>query len=66
MTQPDYYFNGKRMSPTKLIYTINERVQSEVREGTKKEVEDAKSSVISNVNFFRFTDQYLQSPRDYI
>lgn len=68
MTQPEYYSNGKRMSPTKLMYNIKQKVDDQIKEsnGTKPRNEESQGGVANNSNFRRFNEDYLQSPREYV
>ena len=66
ITQPEYYDNGKRMSPTKLMYTIKQRVDNMIKESNgQKPREEDKEGVKSHANYFRFRDKYLKNPREH-
>ena len=56
MTQPEYYSNGKKMSPTKLIYSIKKKLDDEVlvSKGIKPRKTAAQGDVGSNANYERF------------
>lgn len=65
ITQPEYFSGNNRMSPTKLIYNIKERVDNEIKEsnGLKEKDGDESGGVTNSANYARFTDAYMVNPR---
>ena len=65
ISQPEYYAGGKRMNPTKLMYTIKEKVDNQIAEsnGEKTKDESEQRGVTNNANFLRFGEDYLKGPR---
>ena len=67
MAQPEYYQNGKRMKPTKLMFSIKEKVENQIKEshGAKPRDVEQQGGVSNQANYQRFTENYLQNSRDY-
>ena len=69
ITQPEYYANGKRMNPVKLMYNIKQKIDRQIEEsnGNKQKDDSGEAEgVENNRNYFRFKDSYLIQPRGYI
>lgn len=53
MAQPEYYQNGKRMKPTKLMFSIKERVENQIKEshGAKPRDVEQQGGVSNQANY---------------
>ena len=65
IAQPEYYSQGRRMNPTKLIYNIKLKVDRQIEESNgQKQKEDLGDRGVDNrESYHRFSSQYLVSPR---